>query len=98
MPELEDDLWGLYEAECQACDVVGQVNDLMLCQNCAEKFDRDMIRQRDWAYSSDAFCLSTDGREKLYQQIISEYGKEYQLIAPPEKSSQRSKKENRRLC
>lgn len=31
------------------------VNDLGLCEDCASKLDRDMIRKRDWAYSVLAF-------------------------------------------
>lgn len=92
MQELDDDLWGIYEAECQACDIIAQVNDMMLCQNCAEKFERDMIRQKLWGYSSEAFCLSTEQQEKLYQQVVKEYGEDYELIVPPENSPQLNKR------
>ena len=88
MAEFDDELWGIYEAECQACDIIGQVDDMMLCQNCAEKFDRDMIRQRLWEYSAAAFGLPIEHREELYQQIVKEYGSEYELIVPPENNSQ----------
>jgi predicted amidophosphoribosyltransferase len=43
------------KAECQSCDIFLPVNDLGLCEDCAGKLDRDMIRKRDWAYSVLAF-------------------------------------------
>jgi rRNA maturation endonuclease Nob1 len=41
-----------YEAECQGCDMFLPVNDLGLCEDCAGKLERDMIRKRDWPIRS----------------------------------------------
>jgi len=38
--------FGDFEATCQGCDTFAPVDDLGLCEECAAKLDRDMIRQR----------------------------------------------------
>lgn len=89
----DDDAWGLYDGQCQACDLWGRVNDLGLCEECDGKFDRDLIRQRNWDYSASAFGLGPDDLEKLRGQVIAQYGEALELIAPAEqqeKSSPRS--------
>ena len=55
----EDDLaFGTSEADCQACEAFGAVDDLGLCAECSAMLDRDMIRQRAWEYSATAFCCT----------------------------------------
>ncbi len=82
-----------YEAECEGCDVFLPVNDLGLCEDCAGKLARDMIRKRDWAYSVLAFGCSKDKREDLRDDIIKKYGKEFELLADekPKKKKQKNK-------
>ena len=82
--EDTDEEWGWYDGQCYACDLLGRVDDLGLCEECRTKLERDLIRQRDWDYSAWAFGLSDEGREKLYRQVIAQYGKELELIALPE--------------
>jgi hypothetical protein len=53
--ELND--YGFYEGECQGCDIFQALNDLGLCEECSRKLDRDLIRQRDWTYSSLSFAV-----------------------------------------
>jgi len=77
----DDDFWPGHEGQCQACDLVGPVNDLSLCDECAAKLDRDLIRQRDWDYSVAAFGLSADDRERLRREIIAQFGAALELIA-----------------
>jgi hypothetical protein len=77
-----DEEWGMYDGQCAACDMWGRVNDLGLCEDCADKLERDLIRQRDWDYSASAFGLSADDREKLRRQIIARHGEKMELIAP----------------
>ena len=81
-----DEEWGEYDGQCLACDLWGRVDDLGLCEECRTKLERDLIRQRDWDYSAWAFGLSDEGREKLYQQVIAQYGKKLELIVPPEET------------
>ncbi len=86
MGEPNDEEWDFYEGECAGCDLWGQINDLGLCMDCADKLERDLVREHDWEYSALAFLLSDEDREKLRQQIIREHGKELELIAPIKKS------------
>jgi hypothetical protein len=84
--EPNDEEWGFYEGECAGCDLWGRINDLGLCMDCADKLERDLVRERDWDYSALAFLLSGEDREKLRQQIIREHGKDLELIAPIKRS------------
>jgi len=86
MLELDDD-WSGYDGQCQACDSYGPVDDLSLCEDCAAKLERDLIRRRDWAYSAAAFGLSADDREELRRQVIAQYGQALELIAPAQKGA-----------
>ena len=46
------------------------------------EFERDLIRERDWDYSSLAFGVPKEKREALRKAVIAEYGKKLELIAP----------------
>jgi|SRR5215813_4427662 len=97
--ENMDESWGNFESECRACDLFGQVNDLLLCQECAAKLERDLIRQRDWAYSATAYGLSSEEREELHRRVVKRFGQALELIVPSKKSSKdkmQSKKRRRR--
>ena len=61
------------------------MDDLGLCDGCREKFERDLIRQRQWEYSAWAFGVPPEKREELRQQIVGRYGERLELIAPLEK-------------
>lgn len=93
MNKPNDEEWGMYDGQCVGCDVYGRVNDLGLCEDCADKLERDSIRKRDWDYSASAFGLSADDREQLRRQIIARHGEKMELIAP---SENRHKKQHRR--
>ena len=80
--DFEDSEFGLWEAECQACDIVARVDDLGLCEECSAKFDRDMIRQRYWDYAASAFGVPPEKREDLRSIIVREYGNSLELISP----------------
>jgi hypothetical protein len=85
MPELDEEIeepFGLWEGQCQACDMWGPVDDLMLCEVCTARLERDLIRQRDWEYSASAFGLSPEAREELRRQVVAEFGEALELIAP----------------
>ncbi len=82
------------EGQCQGCEDFQRVNDLGLCAECAEKLDRDLIRQRDWEYSVTAFGVARDRREDLRNHIIKTYGRAMELIAadPPEEKKTAAEK------
>jgi GAF domain-containing protein len=86
------------ESQCQGCDLYLPVNDLNLCDECASKLDRDLIRHRDWDYSTSAFGLDPSLREELYRQVIAQYGEKLELIASSKEilSSARKKRKRRK--
>ena len=81
------DGFGFYEDECQGCDIFTRVNDLGLCEECAGKLERDLIRQRDWDYSAKAFGVPASKREALRRQVVAQHGEKLELIAPSKKNS-----------
>ena len=92
--ELSD--YGFFEGECQACDSFQPLNDIGLCQECDAKLDRDLIRQREWAYSASAFGVPESKLEDLRKKVIEIYGEKLELIAPQESASKKSKKRKRK--
>ena len=80
--DMEDDkeVFSRHEAECQGCDIWGPVDDIGLCDDCSSKLERDMIRQRDWAYSALAFGCPEEKLEDLRNEVIKTYGKKLELI------------------
>ena len=92
----DDDIFPRYDAECQGCDIWGPVDDLGLCEDCAGKLERDMIRQRDWAYSALAFGCPKDKLEDLRNEVIKKYGKKLELIAEDKPTKKKAKKHRRR--
>lgn len=94
--EDTDELWDGYDGQCQACDLWGSVDDLGLCEACRVKFERDLVRQREWDYSAWAFGLSDEGREELYRQVIAQHGRAMELIAPREGSRKKRSRQRRR--
>jgi hypothetical protein len=88
----DEEPFGLWQGQCQACETWGPVNDLMLCEECAAMsrlrgtmLERDLIRQRDWEYSATAFGLSPEACEELRRQVVRQFGEALELIAPPTK-------------
>lgn len=98
--DTADEYWSSFEGECQGCDSYLPLNDLGLCDECAAKLDRDLIRQRDWEYSSLAFGVPIEQREALRQRVIRQFGDSYELISPPKgkkkKQLTRRKKKRKR--
>ncbi|MFH1323483.1 MAG: hypothetical protein ABIH80_06640 [Methanobacteriota archaeon] len=94
----DDDLndFGLYEGECQACDIIQPVNDLGLCEECNGKLERDMIRQRNWAYSALAFGCPEPKLEELRKEVIQQYGAKLELIAQTKGNQKKPKKKKRK--
>ncbi len=102
----EDDFFGEEHEEragrCVSCDAYGPVDGMSMCDECGNKFERDMLRLREWNVSVLAFGLDDKGREALRQEVIAKFGKSMELIAsradessrPPNRSQ--SKKKRRR--
>jgi hypothetical protein len=78
----DDDSTEDYEGKCQACDTLVRVDDMSLCDGCAGKFERDVIRQRPWDYSASAFGLGEVAREKLREEVIRKHGSKLEMLAP----------------
>ncbi len=96
--DFEDDElngFGFYEGECQGCDLFIRLNDLGLCEECAGKLDRDLIRQRDWDYSALAFGCPESKQEELRKEIITRYGEKLELIAPRKEAQKKHKKKRK---
>ena len=91
-----EDAFPQYEAECQGCDVWGPVDDMCFCAECAGKLERDMIRQREWAYSASAFGCPKDKLEDLRNEVIKKHGIKLELIAEEKPTEKKSKKNRRR--
>ncbi len=77
---MDEESFGFWEGQCQACDMWGPVNDLMLCEDCDAKVQRDLIRARAWDYVAAAFGLDDEGRERLRVEVIRQYGPDNELI------------------
>lgn len=84
--------FGLRDDQCAGCGVFSRIDDLGLCEDCSNKLDRDLIRERDWACSVTAYGLNDEQREKIRRQVISEFGEGLELVA----SSQRVKPKRKR--
>ena len=82
--ENAEEPWGIWDGKCQACDCYGPVDDMSLCEECAGKLERDLIRQREWDYSASAFGLPPEAREELRRLVIAEFGEALELIAAEE--------------
>lgn len=79
--ESDNNKFGFYEGECQGCDIFTRVDDVGLCEDCAAKLDRDLVRQRDWKYPKVAFAIPPEKREDLRSKVIKQYGADLELIA-----------------
>jgi hypothetical protein len=90
-----NDIFGSFEGECKGCDWFGRLNDLGLCQDCAGKLERDLIRQRDWDYSVTAYGVPSSKREELRNQVVAQYGEKLELLAP-KNDEKKGKSRNRK--
>ena len=96
----DDDEWsdsGVYEGECQGCDSFESLDDMGLCSECGAKLDRDLIRERDWAYSASAFLVPEAKWEELRKETIKQYGEKLELIAPINSKPKKSKKISKKI-
>lgn len=80
MEETEHE-FGMRDGPCVGCEVFRRIDDLGLCADCSKKLERDLIRERDWAYSVTAYGLNDEQREEIRRQVIGEFGEGLELIA-----------------
>ena len=92
---LDDNEFGFYEGECQGCDIFTRVNDVGLCEECAAKLDRDLVRQRDWQYLTVAYGVPPEKREELRSKVIQQYGSDLELITGSEVKRSKSRGQKR---
>ncbi|HUN09117.1 MAG TPA: hypothetical protein PLQ56_21095 [Aggregatilineales bacterium] len=64
---------------CAACDLQHPLNEQELCQECAGKLERDLIRTREWEYSYAAL-LTPERQAALRTEIIREFGAANELL------------------
>lgn len=93
---MDDNVFGFYEGECRGCDIFTRVDDVGLCEECAAKLDRDLVRQRDWQYSTMAYGVPPEKREELHRNIVQQYGEDLELIASAEVKRSKSRSRKRR--
>jgi hypothetical protein len=92
-----DDIFGPKPmGECQGCDSFAALDGQGLCALCAGKLERDLIRERDWAYSALAFGVPEARREELRGKVIAQYGEKLELIAPSGKRGSARKPQNKK--
>lgn len=87
--------FGFYEGECQGCDLFSMLNGFGLCEECAGKLERDLIRQRDWEYSVLAYGCPESKREELRKEIVARYGEKLELIGPKDEPQRKRKKKRK---
>ena len=92
----DEELFGIWDGQCQACEMWGRVNDLMLCEECDAKIQRDLIRARDWDYVAAAFGLDDEGRQRLRAEVIRQYGAQNELIIDQKPKNRKSRRRRRR--
>ena len=81
---MEEVKYGLpgCESECVGCGGFGRINELALCEVCSARLERDLVRERDWAYSLAAYGLSDEDRERLRKEVVRKVGEDPELIVP----------------
>ena len=98
MIEETDDDYGCIEGECAGCGNLGRNNEMGLCDDCSGKLERDLIRERDWAYSVTVYGMNNSQRNEVRNQILRKYGKRHELIVPngPAKPRRKRRKNKKR--
>ena len=91
-----EDEFGCFDGMCRSCDDYARVNDVGLCSVCAGKFERDLIRQRDWDYSAAAYGLPDSKCDKLRNKVIADFGDSLELLAPTEEGKKKLRKLKKR--
>ncbi len=87
----------LYEGECAGCGQFRRINELALCEDCSAKIERDLVRERDWAYSVTAYGRTDEDRERLRKEVVREFGEDPELMVPTQRVKlDRKRRRNRK--
>jgi len=78
--------------ECAGCDSYAPLDSQGLCEECADKLERDLIRLGDWEYTAIGFGLPEHQRESYREKVIAEFGWEMELIADERPSTSNTRK------
>jgi hypothetical protein len=81
MTDDDDDELFDQVGECAGCEAYGPVDFQGLSNECGAKFERDLIRQNEWDYTTIGFVLPESERAAYRAKMIAEYGAEMELIA-----------------
>ena len=93
----DDDAFDDEENLCQGCDEEKDLNRFGLCEACADKLERDLIRKREWRHLPAGKKQSKEKLELLRNRVIKEYGKALELIAEDAPELSRNEAEKREL-
>lgn len=88
---IVESVWMMVDVFCIRCDIPFELNHQGLCEFCAAKLERDLIRSRDWDYSTSGALASAQQREDLYKWVIRDYGATYELLENPNKKKKTGK-------
>ena len=83
-------------AFCRGCELPQRINDLGLCNACYAKLERDLIRMRDWEYSTEALSVPATQLEALRERVIHDYGAAYELLEQPHEYKPKNKRSKSR--
>lgn len=86
-----EDMFPSFEGMCNGCDLMLPLNDLGLCDDCAGKLERDLIRKSDWDYTVSGFGLPKSEREGVRKKVIKAFGNKLELIAPDKPGKKKTK-------
>ena len=95
-PEPFDVQYEVYESECPGCDFFLPVGDVGLCAACSAMCERDLLRMRDWEYSTSSYGLTAAQRETLRKDVVREHGERNELLSPSGDAKVNSKRQRRR--
>lgn len=96
MTDNVDGVFDSFEDQCQGCSCFRPLDDIGLCDECAKKLERDLIRERDWDYSVTAYGLSAEQREEIRRQVTVQFGQSLELIAPTGTKKERKRGKRKR--
>jgi len=91
--------FGFYEGECHGCNIFQPLNDLGLCEECAGKLERDLIRESYRDYTISGYGLESAECGEIRIKVIKEYGEKLELIAsnkPKKKKCKATKRKKKK--
>ncbi|MCG6892029.1 MAG: DUF1841 family protein [Desulfobacteraceae bacterium] len=72
------------DGPCGHCGVEGAVNEYGFCEDCGDKFERDMLRLRRWDHSLTATFLEPESYERLRLDTMEQFGENLEILTEAE--------------